>query len=210
MKEEGTRSKRTPHGWNRSRSRRRDSQLRSSVVSNFQRRARPPRATPPRGSSASAINQSIDQSHGPARSVLKMKRVDPPVRGFPRCTGWVMPERWGEAASTAGRVGAAVLNGSVDENAIHLHGSTPHRNSRVVSGHRARRRAAEPIKRASTTTRRANQSMNGQVSETKARNRCPGIKKMRSTVHSTATAARKTTGAKAGKQLRLCEKAMKN
>lgn len=84
----------------------------------------------------------------PARSFLKMKRVDPPVRGFPRHTGWVMPPASGAGRASAARSGLLRANGSVlcCRSAIHLRGSTPHRKSGVASGQRASAAPAEPIR----------------------------------------------------------------
>lgn len=83
-----------------------------------------------------------------ARSSLKMKRVDPARARVSASHGVLMsPASRAEAASAA----RSSLLPSKDQffsfrSAIHLHGSTPHRKSGVVSGHRAERRAAEPIK----------------------------------------------------------------
>lgn len=60
----------------------------------------------------------------------------------------VMPLASGAVATSAARSG---LLRSMDQffsfrSAIHLHGSTPHRKSGVVSGCRAKRHTAEPIR----------------------------------------------------------------
>ena len=70
------------------------------------------------------------------------------MRGFPRHTGVVTPPASGAVATSAARSG---LLPSLDQlfsfrSAIHLHGSTPHRESGVVSGCRAERHAAEPMR----------------------------------------------------------------
>ena len=88
-----------------------------------------------------------------ARSFLKMKRVDPARARVSALHGVLMPAASRATAASAAR---SSLLPSMDQffsvrSAIHLHGSTPHRKSGVVSGHRAERHTAEPI-RANTTT----------------------------------------------------------
>ena len=87
-----------------------------------------------------------------ARSSLKKKRVDPARARVSAQHGVLMPTASRAAAASAAR---SSLLPSMDQffsvrSAIHLHGSTPHRKSGVVSGHRAERHTAEPI-RANTT-----------------------------------------------------------
>ncbi len=70
------------------------------------------------------------------------------MRGFPRHTGVVPSPASGAVPTSAARSG---LLPSLDQffsfrSAFHLHGSTPHRKSGVVSGCRAKRHAAEPMK----------------------------------------------------------------
>ena len=82
-----------------------------------------------------------------ARSFLKMKRVDPARARVSAQHGVLMPAASRAAAASAAR---SSLLPSMDQffsvrSAIHLHGSPPHRNSGVVSGHRAERHTAEPI-----------------------------------------------------------------
>ena len=88
----------------------------------------------------------------PTRSSLKMKRVDPARARVSAQHGVLMPAASRASAASAAR---SSLLPSMDQffsvrSAIHLHGSTPHRKSGVVSGHRAERHTAEPI-RANTT-----------------------------------------------------------
>ena len=88
----------------------------------------------------------------PARSSLKMKRVDPARARVSAQHGVLMPAASRAASASAAR--SSLLPSMVQffsvRSAIHLHGSTPHRKSGVVSGHRAERHTAEPI-RANTT-----------------------------------------------------------
>ena len=85
---------------------------------------------------------------GLARSSLKMKRVDPARARVSASHGGCDAAGLQGHNGIGSQVEPAACEGSVlcFRSAIHLHGPTPHRESRVVSGHRAERHAAEPIR----------------------------------------------------------------
>lgn len=85
---------------------------------------------------------------GLARSSLKMKRVDPARARVSALHGVLMSPTSRVGAASAARFGLLPARDQFFSfrSAIHLHGATPDRESRVVSGQRAEWHAAEPIR----------------------------------------------------------------
>ena len=95
------------------------------------------------------LRRPLRSNHcGLARSSLKMKRVDPARTRVSALHGVLMSPTSRVGAASAARSSLLPTRDQFFSfrSAIHLHGSTPDRESRVVSGQRAEWHAAEPIR----------------------------------------------------------------